>query len=407
MNPLRMIFPGRAHLNLRPASALLAVFMIAGTVLSACGGASSQTTAAPTETETEPETERVIEVVSETVAETEPETEADLPPKEGMVRSRLTNEWIPEELDAQRPIAVMFPIDRKAQPQYGLNKVDVFYEIEEEGGMSRQMGVIQDWADLPRIGNVRSVRDYFIYEALEWDAIVVHFGGPETFVKPILTRKDVDNINGVDGVMGSSYGAFFRIPKGSKSEHTAYTSGGNVAKAIEKAGWSRTHREEYYQPEHSRFVNEKHPHSLEDYPDAVDATEINMAGSYGVTKPVLRYDPETRKYYRSIYGSAQKDGNTGDQLAFTNVFILNCDSGSRGGSLYLWFHVLDWMKEGWFITGGKMIHGHWVKNTDYEPTRFYDDNGDEVTWNTGKTMIFITQIGQDTFTVDGTKYECK
>ena len=53
MNPLRMIFPGRAHRNLRPASALLAVFMIAGTVLSACGGASSQTTAAPTETETE------------------------------------------------------------------------------------------------------------------------------------------------------------------------------------------------------------------------------------------------------------------------------------------------------------------------------------------------------------------
>ena len=105
MNPLRMIFPGRAHRNLRPASALLAVFMIAGTVLSACGGASSQTTAAPTETETEPETERVIEVVSETVEETEPETEADLPPKEGMVRSRLTNEWIPEELDAQRPIA--------------------------------------------------------------------------------------------------------------------------------------------------------------------------------------------------------------------------------------------------------------------------------------------------------------
>ena len=65
------------------------------------------------------------------------------------------------------------------------------------------------------------------------------------------------------------------------------------------------------------------------------------------------------------------------------------------------------MKEGWFITGGKMIHGHWTKNTDYEPTRFYDDNGEEVTWNTGKTMIFITQIGQDSFTVDGTKYECK
>ncbi len=393
--------------KIRPASAMIAVILLAASLLSACAGKPAETTAAPT---TEPETERVIEVISESIEETEPvvpEEEEDIPPEEGLVRSKLTNEWIPEEISNQRPIAVMFPIDRKAQPQYGLNKVDVFYEIEEEGGMSRQMGVIQDWEGLSRIGNVRSVRDYFIYEALEWDAIVVHFGGPETFVKPLLTRKDVDNINGVDGVMGSSYGAFFRIPKGSKSEHTAYTSGENVAKAIEKAGWSRTHREEYYQPEHSRFVNEKNPHSLEDYPDAVEATEINMAGSYGVTKPVLRYNAEDRKYYRSIYGSAQKDGNTGTQLAFTNVFILNCDSGNRGGSLYLWFHVLDWMKEGWYITGGKMIHGHWTKNTDYEPTRFYDDDGNEVTWNTGKTMIFITQIGQDSFTVNGTKYECK
>ena len=132
------------------------------------------TTEAPAPPETSPaaeETEKVIVVESEIIEETEPEE--DIPPEEGMVRSALTHLWIPAELAEKRPIAVMYPIDKKAQPQYGLNKVDIFYEIMEEGDMSRQMGVIQDWEDLERIGNVRSIRDYFVYEALEWDSIIV------------------------------------------------------------------------------------------------------------------------------------------------------------------------------------------------------------------------------------------
>ena len=50
--------------------------------------------------------------------------------------SVLTGEPIDPKLAAQRPIAVMYPIDKEAQPQYGLSNVDVFYEIIEEGSMS-------------------------------------------------------------------------------------------------------------------------------------------------------------------------------------------------------------------------------------------------------------------------------
>ena len=75
--------------------------------------------------------------------------------------SVLTGEPIDPVLEKQRPIAVMYPIDEVAQPQYGLSNVDVFYEIMEEGNMSRQMGIIQNWQDLDRIGNIRSIRSYF------------------------------------------------------------------------------------------------------------------------------------------------------------------------------------------------------------------------------------------------------
>ena len=65
--------------------------------------------------------------------------------------SVLTGEAIEPEIAKQRPIAVMYPIDKAAQPQYGLSNVDVFYEMPEEGNMSRQMGIIQDWQNLERI----------------------------------------------------------------------------------------------------------------------------------------------------------------------------------------------------------------------------------------------------------------
>ena len=115
---------------------------------------------------------------SATEASTE-ENDDDLPPKEGMVRSFFTNEWVSEEVNNKRPLAVMYPINKEAQPQYGLSNVAVFYEIMEEGSMSRQMGILEDWEKLSRIGNIRSIRDYFVQAALEYDPIIVHSGGPE------------------------------------------------------------------------------------------------------------------------------------------------------------------------------------------------------------------------------------
>ncbi len=395
--------PPAASAALRSAASSL--LLLSALLFTACGcavpsRAPESSAASSAETLSPPEI-----IVSSPPAETEPESAAaEQPPKPGLVRSPLTHAWVTEENAAKRPIAVMFPIDRKAQPQYGISRAEIFYEIMEEGTMSRQMGILQDWEDLERIGNIRSIRDYFIYEALEWDAILVHFGGPEIFVKPMLTRADVENINGVGGILGDSYNAFFRIPKNSRSEHTAYTDGKRLLAAIERAGFSRTHRKEYWQPARWKFASAEAPRTLEDHPDAVSATELDMKESFPVTRPTLHYDSTNRLYYRSIYGKPQTDAATGEQLAFSNVLIESAVSGRRGASEYLYFHVLDSVRDGWYMTGGRMIHVHWVKNSDYEPTRFYDDDGNEITLNAGKTMIFITREGKDSFIADGVRY---
>ena len=45
------------------------------------------------------------------------------------VRSVYTNEPIPAAQASLRPIAVMMPTDKKAQPSYGIGSADVLYEI--------------------------------------------------------------------------------------------------------------------------------------------------------------------------------------------------------------------------------------------------------------------------------------
>ena len=409
---------------------LTAASLILSTALTGCGSAAGQqsvekeqeqttaaddteavdaaegTTTVPAEADAGTEAGGQAATVQETKKEPEPEPE----PEPVLPRSPMTGKVMDEELLRQRPLAVMYPINKQAQPQYGLDRVEVFYEIMEEGDMSRQLGILQDWQGLDRIGNIRSIRSYFVYEALEWDPIIIHFGGPVDWVADDLTREDVDNINGVGGVMGPDYGAFYRIPHdGVALEHTAYTDSDHINDAIDEAGFEREHREGYYKEKHFTFAKDGEINTLEQYPDAVDATEIDMAGSYPVTHSALYYDPEDKLYYKTLYGEDQCDGATGEQLSFTNVFIQRCawEHCAEGTSKYLWFRIEEPDPEyddGFYITNGKMIHVTWNKEDDYEPTLFYDDNGNEVTVNQGRTMIFIIRDDTDDFEINGLTY---
>ena len=96
---------------------------------------------------------------------------------EETVASVYTNEPVSAAQAATRPIAVMMPTDAVAQPSYGISHAKILYEIMEEGNISRQLAVIDDWQGLSKIGNIRSCRAYYIPEATEWDPILVHFGG--------------------------------------------------------------------------------------------------------------------------------------------------------------------------------------------------------------------------------------
>ena len=308
-----------------------------------------------------------------------------LPPRDGMVRSILTNEWIDEEIAEARPIAVIIPNESRAQPHYNLSKASIVYEAKVEGSMTRLMAIYENWQHLEKIGNVRSIRRYFAYWAFEWDPIIVHYGGPY-FAYEVL---DTDTTENVDGTQDTS--AFFRTTD-REAPHNAYTSGPGIISSIKQHGYSMNYRG-LTMDHHFTFASGQ-PNDLSQYGESAEtATYVDMTGAYPLTRCYFNYDPESELYYRFQYLSGSNDGPhvdgaTGEQLSFSNLIVQRVKQETMENG-YLVMQCHDTTKDGWFFTKGKGIHVTWQKTGDYEPTQYFDDDGNEIQLNTGKTMILI------------------
>ena len=88
---------------------------------------------------------------------------------EGMVKSYLTGEPVAEVQGRRRPVAVMLSNIISACPQSGISRAGVIYEAPVEGGITRLMGLFENYDDLEKIGSVRSCREYYVYLAAGFD----------------------------------------------------------------------------------------------------------------------------------------------------------------------------------------------------------------------------------------------
>ena len=316
------------------------------------------------------------------------------PPKEGMLRSHLTNEWVDAAVANTRPIAVMVPNEKAAIPHYNLSDASILYEANVEGQMTRMMAIYEDWVDLDKIGNIRSLRTYFAYWSFEWDAFLVHYGGP-FYIDVLMAEPTTQYINGTQALDGA---AFFRTLD-RKEPHNAYVSGNGIYDIIEKKEYDLRYRG-LSDEDHFKFAPKTSPNTLSQYGDnALTATYIDMSGAYPLTRCYFEYNEDDGLYYRSQHLSGGIDGPhvdaSGEQLAFKNILVQNTYYEEMEDG-YLVFQCHDDTRDGWYFTNGKAIHVTWKKTSDYSATRYYDDNGNEILLNTGKTMICIVEDG-DTF----------
>ncbi len=338
-----------------------------------------------TDETTAPETTEAPETKA---PETEPVTEApETDPSTGEPEyiNPLTGLAAGVDVNNRRPVAIMVNNVKASLPQSGISKADILFECLAEGGITRLMMLSTEYEFLPKVGSVRSARDYYIDFADGFDSIFVHAGG-STYAYDTLASRNTDHIDGVNGP--SPKGTFARdaerLAAGVASEHTLFMQGGEALKAAIDSLKYRTEKEE----------DAEAPMVFKPWDEVTTlgstATHIGVnVSNYQYVDYV--YDEATSTYLRYQYhGDKHMDCDTETQLSFTNVILMFNDSGIINGDEKnrLWMDTTG-EGEGYYITNGTYASIKWEKETTDSPIKYYYEDGTEVEFNRGKTMINV------------------
>lgn len=295
--------------------------------------------------------------------------------REGEVRSFITGLWIPEDIGNKRPYAIQFSNFKTVSNQSGLGQAGIVYEAIVEGGITRLLGIF-DKIEGKRIGSIRSSRHYFVSFADEYDAIYIHFGKTKYAVAK-LKELGIDNLDGETGI-GTT--VFYR-DNSLKAPHNAFTSLEGILAGIDKKKF-RTDYNEGYQPHFTFYEKDT---------DIKSETIVNKVtlkySSY--INPYFEYKEEDKLYYRYQFGNIHKDTVTGEQLAFKNIIVQFVKQWDIDKNDYQTMKLEDASGTGYLISNGKLVPITWKKNEKTKWMRYYNEAGEELTLNPGKTFISI------------------
>lgn len=312
---------------------------------------------------------------------------------DGKMQSYLTGEWKDESVVKRRNMAVMINNILVALPQYGISQASIIYEAPVEGRITRLMGLFEDYDDLDHIGSVRSSRDYYIYEAMAYDSIYCNWGLARPWVEELINSDKIDNIStAVAGIYNPANNSYARIDKpGVASEHTGYLFIEGYKKDVDLKGYEKEYTDRFVQA--FTFADDGYRATYDSYPDATKiypgGTQSNSSG-YGIHNPCFTYNEEDGLYYRTQYNQKHIDEMNNEQVAVSNVVFKICHGEERLPDNpdydYLAFEVHG-SGDAYVFTNGKVIKGTWKRAGDYDPNMFYDENGNEIVFNQGKTWI--------------------
>ena len=334
------------------------------------------------------------EKTDEPIAEEQkPEEEPEEEPEEIPANQNLLT-GVPDLTEGaigKRPVAVMVNNVPDAMPQYGVEKADIIFEIPVEGDHTRFMALYADYTTIPQVCAVRSCRYYFPALSLGFDAFYVNWGIDDS----IADYLQMLNLDQYDGIAGQ--GGFFgrdqeRQNAGYSLEHTGYFDGTKFAGVVQADG-KRTDLTEDKAGPAFQF------HGLEEQvkPEGSDCTRVDI--DFGAQTAAFIYDEASKTYKKENCGQAQIDGKTGNQLAFTNVFVLETSISVRDE---IGHKEIDWDggedAVGYYISNGAVQKIHWSKEprNEWSRLRFYDESGNEIKINRGKSYIALNYPNQTT-----------
>ncbi len=299
-----------------------------------------------------------------------------------LVRRSIDGVYVPDDQSNYFPVAVMIENFVLSRPPSGLSEANLVYEALVEGGITRFMAVYAgQMITVPEIGPVRSARPYYLDWTLGFGSLYAHVGGsPQSFQD--IETYEVMNLNQFYNPQ------YFWRDNDREPPHNLYTSGEKLAFALRDlesdetgsyAPW--TFKED--EPLSSRPSEEK---SLE-----IDFSSQNYLVEY-------RYDRESNDYVRYQAGEEHRDKPLsedvdGSLIRATNIIVQKVKT-----------YLVDQERLGMDVVGegpaslyrdGRVIEGRWEKTEKNERTKYFDENGDEVSFNAGPTWIEIVPTDRD------------
>ena len=291
----------------------------------------------------------------------------------------------------KRPVAVMVNNVQKAMPQYGVSQADLIFEIPVEGDATRFMALYGDYTKVPQICPIRSCRYYFPALSQGFDAFYVNWGIDDT-IADYLQALDLDQIEGITNTGGLFGRDQEKLGQGYAVEHTGFFDGTRLVSYIESKGLRTDLKEE---KKGAAFLFNGMDEQLK--PEGSDCTQVDV--QFGAQSSTFTYDAEKKVYLKQINGTPQTDAKTGEQLAFTNVLVLETEISVRDE---VGHKQIDWdggaNAKGYYISNGGVQEIRWSKDENNEESylRFYDLNGKEIKINRGKSYIALNYANKTT-----------
>ncbi len=298
-------------------------------------------------------------------------TFVSLPVSSLAATSELTGLEISDAIANQRPVAIMVDNEKKALAHYGTGEADIVYEMMNStanGRVTRLMCIYKDWTNLGQTGSIRSTRTTNVMLSGEYNAVLVHDGGP-FYIKSYLAQPYASNLSG----------GFTRVKNGKPTEFTEYAFGQEMVSRFAKAGYPTTYTAA--PGNHFQFAGG----DTELASDLV-ANNVELGNIFLHNKSRLAYNPESRTYDYYEYGSLHTDAEDGQPLTFKNVILQNVSFNQLDKNGYLTYNVVG-SGSGYYITNGKAIPITWKKDSEAGVTHYYKADGGELAVNRGKTYI--------------------
>lgn len=277
----------------------------------------------------------------------------------------------------RRPVAVTLRTLTGAAPQWGLSSADVLVEGVTEGTTASLMALYANVDAISKAGPVGPGRDLLLQFALPVNAVPVHID-KNIYASNLLNTLAYQDLDGYH--IGKAAFAFDqdRQNAGYREENCFYTTAELIRAGLQQYGASLDG------PNTPLFrFGERAP---------VDEASRNATALTVTFSPddseQFTYQPETGLYLKTnADGSPTTDADNGQQVGFTNVFVLYASSGIKDDGYTREYDMTG--GAGLYLTGGAWESIQWSKEDATGPLQLTTADGQPLTVAPGKSFIAV------------------